>query len=85
MTKTDSKGGFVYEPGYSAVLVRNETKEQLSRFHNAMKQRDLYRECRIVTAALEIALEDAANDPDAMSRLIDRTKKVVTRDMNNTG
>jgi hypothetical protein len=44
------------EPGYRAVLVREETKKHLQAFRARLPGRDLAQERRLATAALQLVL-----------------------------
>ena len=72
-----------YEYGYQAVLVREEAKKRLREFRAKLPERDLFQERRIATAALEMAIEDASNDPKARERLFAKVKNVVRQDLDN--
>lgn len=69
------------ELDYRAVLVRKETKEQLRRLRAGLQDRDLFQERRLATAAVELAMEAAARDVDALGRLLQRAREVVVRDI----
>jgi hypothetical protein len=45
-----------HEPGYKAVLIREETKRRLQDFRRSLPDRDMYQERRLATAALEHCL-----------------------------
>ena len=45
------------EPGYRAVLVREETKKALQAFRAALPGRDLAQERRLATAAVQLVLQ----------------------------
>lgn len=81
-TDQPKKGPFAYEPGYRSLIVREETKDLLARTRTGLKQGDIYRECRIASAAVELFLEQAANDPQTMDRLKGRVQDIVRRDLN---
>lgn len=81
MTTTQTSGNF--EHGYKAVLVREETKEQLREMRTTLPDRDLFQERRLVTAAIELAIEDAKTDEHALNRLLSRAREVVVRDLNS--
>jgi len=44
------------EPGYRAVLIREETKKSLQAFRARLPSRDLAQERRLATAALQLVL-----------------------------
>lgn len=46
------------EQGYRAVLLWEETKQALQKMRRALPDRELYQERRLVTAALEIVMQD---------------------------
>jgi hypothetical protein len=48
-----------WEPGYKAVLIREETKRRLQELRKALPERDLNQERRLATAAIEYCLNDA--------------------------
>jgi hypothetical protein len=48
-----------WEPGYKAVLIREETKQRLQQLRKALPERDLNQERRLATAAIEYCLTDA--------------------------
>lgn len=70
-----------HEQGYKAVLVREETKTALRNLRSKLPDRDLFQERRLATAALELAIEDAANGGDGLNRLLVKTREVVLRDV----
>ena len=78
---TQTSGNF--EHGYKAVLVREETKDQLRDLRSTLPDRDLFQERRLVTAAIELAIEDANNDEQARNRLLGRAREVVVRDLHS--
>lgn len=71
----------IQEPGYKAVLVREETKQRLKDFRKTMPERDLCQERRLATAAMEIVLELAENDDSIRSQLMGKVRDVVARDI----
>ena len=71
-----------YEHGYKAVLVREETKNQLRDMRTSLPDRDLFQERRLATAAIELAIEDASTNQKARERLLGRAREVVVRDLN---
>lgn len=79
-----NKTSGTFELGYKAVLVREETKEGLRQLRASLPERDLYQERRLATAALELAIEDAAKDEQALNRLLMRSREIVVRDLNTT-
>ncbi|WP_299159284.1 hypothetical protein [Accumulibacter sp.] len=81
MTKQTSG---THEQGYKAVLVREETKDDLRKLRSSLSERDLFQERRLATAALELAIEDANNNEQARNRLLSRAREVVVRDLNNS-
>ena len=70
-----------HEPGYRAVLVREETKEQLKPLRKEMPERDLCQERRLATAALEIVLESASKSQSTRDQLLVKVREVVSRDI----
>lgn len=74
MTKTTT------EPGYKAVLVREETKLKLQEFGRTLSNRNLFLERRLVTAALEYCLNDAA----ARQAMVELVRHIVLRDLETT-
>lgn len=78
---TQTSGNF--EHGYKAVLVREETKDQLRDLRSSLPDRDLFQERRLVTAAIELAIEDANSDEQARNRLLGRAREVVVRDLHS--
>lgn len=68
------------EPGYKAVLVREETKKRLQAFRQTLPDRDMYQERRLVTAALEHCLADE----DARCAMLERARRVVLLDLETT-
>lgn len=78
---THTTGGSTHEPGYKAVLVREETKQALRVLRASLQDRDLFQERRLATAGLELALELAAESQDGLQRLLEKTRDVVVRDL----
>jgi hypothetical protein len=74
--KRDSTGRKTHEEGYKPVLLRDETKEALLKFRMGLPGRDLFRERRMVTAAVEMALEH----PELHDELKRRTVGVCERE-----
>ena len=70
-----------HEPGYRAVLVREETKEQLKALRKEMPERDLCQERRLATAALEIVLESGSKSQSTRDQLLVNVREVVSRDI----
>ena len=70
-----------HEHGYKAVLCREETKDQLRKMRNSLSDRDLFQERRLVTAAIEIMLEDVQSNSQALNRLLSQARKVVEKDL----
>lgn len=66
------------EPGYKAVLVREETKQRLQQWRKTLTDRDWYQERRLVTAALELCL----GDEELQKRMLAIAKDVVLREVN---
>lgn len=81
MTKQTSG---THEHGYKAVLVREETKDDLRQLRSSLSERDLFQERRLATAALELAIEDANSNDIARNRLLNRAREIVVRDLNNS-
>jgi hypothetical protein len=65
------------EPGYKAVLIREETKLRLQQFRKSLRDRDLMQERRLATAALEYCLRDSS----VMREVIQLAHEVVLRDI----
>ncbi|MEQ1601340.1 MAG: hypothetical protein HOP04_01640 [Methylophilaceae bacterium] len=65
------------EPGYKAVLVREETKLKLQGFRKTVPDRDLMQERRLATAALEYCL----NRPEVMLEVLKLVNEVVMLDI----
>jgi hypothetical protein len=59
------------EKGYRAVLVWEETKQALQKFRRALTDRELYQERRLVTAALEIVMQDPALRETWLARVME--------------
>ena len=68
---------YTYEPGYKAVLVREETKLELQAFRRALDDRDLNQERRLVTAAIEVVMAR----PELREALLKQVRDVVRRDL----
>lgn len=70
-----------YVPGYAAVLVRAEVKEQLARFRarSGLLHESLVERC-LVTAAFELLL----GDPALHGRWLQQFKQAVSRDVELT-
>ena len=68
---------YTHEPGYKAVLVREETKFELQAFRRALNDRDLNQERRLVTAAIEIVMAR----PELREALLKQVQDVVRRDL----
>ena len=83
MTTTGKPENSRHEPGYKAVLVREETKEQLRELRVSLPDRDLCQERRLATAAIEWALEQAQSSAAVRDQLIERTRSIVVRDLSN--
>lgn len=79
MKTTQTSGN--HEDGYRAVLVREETKNRLRDLRSTLRDRDLYQERRLATAALELAIEDAHLSEEGRNRLLDRARQIVVRDL----
>lgn len=69
-----------HEPGYKALLVREETKVRLQVFRKSIKDRDFFQERQIATAAIEFCLKD----PAVMQKVIEMAKEVVMDDWNKS-
>lgn len=65
------------EPGYKAVLVREETKLKLQALWRALPNRNLFLERRLATAAIEYCL----NDGTARQAMLDLVRHIVMRDL----
>lgn len=74
---TEKKPVITHEPGYRAVLVREETKAQLQELRHTMPDRDINQERRLVSAAIEIMIERKDLHADWLQRVGD----VVRRDI----
>lgn len=66
-----------FEKGYRPVLVQERTKQALQDFRRRLPDRDLAQERRLVTAALEMVLENSA----LHAEWIKRVSGVVLRDI----
>lgn len=67
------------EPGYKALLVREETKARLQAFRKSIKDRDFFQERQLATAALEYCLQK----PAVMEEVVKLAKNVVKADWDN--
>jgi hypothetical protein len=65
------------EPGYEAVIVRTEVKACLNELRKSLDGRDLIPFRCLATAALEVAMESAQNDPEVLSRLRKRALSIA--------
>lgn len=65
------------EPGYRAVLVREETKKALQAFRAALPGRDLAQERRLATAAVQLVLQR----PDLHAEWLEQVREVVRIDL----
>lgn len=65
------------EPGYRAVLVREETKKALQQFRAALPGRDLAQERRLATAAVQLVLQR----PDLHAQWLEQVREVVRIDL----
>ena len=83
MTTSGKSENGRYEPGYKAVLVREETKDQLRELRTSLPDRDLCQERRLATAAIEMMLEMARDCASTRDQLLERTRAIVVRDLNN--
>lgn len=68
------------EPGYKAVLVREETKLKLQEFRKDIPEKDLYQERRLATAAIEYCL----NDETARRAMLETARRIVLLDLETT-
>lgn len=68
------------EPGYKAVLVREETKLKLKEFGRLLPNRNLFLERRLATAALEYCLSDEV----ARQAMLDKVRHIVMLDLETT-
>jgi hypothetical protein len=68
------------EPGYKAVLIREETKLRLQQFRKTLPDRDLNQERRLATAAIEYCLTDAT----ARAGFLAMVKDIVLLDLDTT-
>ena len=69
-----------WEPGYKAVLIREETKQRLQQLRKALPDRDLNQERRLATAAGEYCLTDAV----ARAGFLALVKDIVRLDLEST-
>ena len=69
-----------WEPGYKAVLIREETKRRLQQLRKALPERDLNQERRLATAAIEYCLTVAV----ARAGFLALVKDIVRLDLENT-
>jgi hypothetical protein len=60
---------FVHEPGYRAVLVREETKRELHRFRATLNDRGRAEERRIADAMLFVALAHTELHDEVLERV----------------
>ena len=67
-------------PGYRAALLREETKQRLQSFGKSLPDTGFLCERRVVTAAVEVALEACAERPEYLERLIERIPDIAQRD-----
>jgi len=65
------------EPGYKAVLVREETKLKLQALGRVLPNRNLFLERRLATATIEYCL----NDGTARQAMLDLVRHIVMRDL----
>lgn len=70
-----------YEPGYDAVLVREETKKELQALRKQLTNKDLMQERRLATAAVELIVEEAVKDAEILDQLLQRAREIVLRDL----
>lgn len=70
-----------HEEGYKALLVREETKKRLAELRSSLQDRDTYLERRLVTAAIEMVMQDAKADPLYLDRWQREVRQVVRKDM----
>lgn len=68
---------FPLEPGYKAVLVREETKRKLQAFRKDIPEKDLMQERRLATAALEYCL----SDENARGQMLALARRIVLLDL----
>lgn len=73
-------GNRTLEPGYKAVLIREETKLRLQQFRKTLPDRDLAQERRLATAAIEYCL---SNDT-ARAEFLALIKDIVLLDLETT-
>ena len=66
-----------WEPGYKAVLIREETKQRLQQLRKTLPDRDLNQERRLATAAIEYCLTDRV----ARAGFLELVKDIVRLDM----
>ena len=75
-----SNGHKEQEPGYRAVLVREETKKALQQFRAGLPGRDLAQERRLATAAVQLVLQR----PDLHAQWLEQVREVVRIDLQTT-
>jgi len=68
---------FPLEPGYKAVLVREETKRKLQAFRKDIPEKALLQERRLATAALEYCL----SNENARKQMLELARSVVLLDL----
>lgn len=69
------------EPGYTPLLVREETKAKLKALRDKLGQQDLLRERRLATAALEVVLAD----PALVELAVERARQIVVMEVTAAG
>jgi len=68
------------EPGYKAVLVREETKRKLQELRKSIPDKDLFQERRLATAALEYCLTNEI----ARQAMLEMACHIVLLDLETT-
>lgn len=65
------------EPGYKAVLIRECTKASLVTFRQALREKDVYQERRLASAAVQLLL----NRPDLHSAWLAVARDVLRAEL----
>jgi hypothetical protein len=70
-------------PGYRPVLCRQETKSRLQQFGKALPDSGFVCERRVATAAIELALQLCAEQPEYRDRLIALIPQIAQQDQDS--
>ncbi|MBK6639107.1 MAG: hypothetical protein IPG34_16510 [Rhodocyclaceae bacterium] len=79
--KTESSIASEQERNYRAVLIRNETKQQLRDFRSSLPDQDINQERRLATAAIELMLEEANGSTEVRALWRKRVNEVLLREL----